>query len=161
MSLSVLEPIIQVARQPLPQQCLEAAIIGVLAHLLYFIHWVKDTNSFNVFLGHFNVVSTITFIEFLARGHSGGLFAGFVVFLSYLDGLFASMLIYRAFFHPLRHIPGPFMAKLTKFFGIYLTRNARTHEEYDDLIQEYGEFVRIGMLILHDHESKTDALRRT
>lgn len=145
MSQSVLEPLIQVARQPLPQQCLEAGLIGVLTHLLYFMHWIKDTESFNVVLGHINAISIVMFIEILARGHSGGLFAGFAVFLAYLDGLFTSMFIYRAFFHPLRHIPGPFMAKLTKFFGIYLTRNARTHEEYDDLIHEYGEIVRIGM----------------
>ncbi|CAM1510458.1 Fc.00g007930.m01.CDS01 [Cosmosporella sp. VM-42] len=130
MEAWVLRPIVQAVQQPLLYQCLAAGVVGILAHLLYFIHWTADTAALNVacvqIFGSFFVLG----IEVLARG---------------LVALLASVFIYRVFFHPLRHFPGPFWAKVTKMYGIYCARNNKLHEEYDARLQEYGgDFVRIG-----------------
>lgn len=60
-------------------------------------------------------------------------------------GLFASMLIYRAFFHKLSNYPGPFLARLTTF---YITarsvRKLHLYEEVRSLHGQYGDIVRLG-----------------
>jgi cytochrome P450 len=63
----------------------------------------------------------------------------------YVAGLFSSMLIYRAFFHRLRHYPGPFLAKLSTF---YITarsvKKLHLFEEVQKLHAQYGDYVRLG-----------------
>lgn len=60
-------------------------------------------------------------------------------------GLFGSILVYRAFFHPLRHFPGPFAARLSNAYRtvIYL-RTWRQDIEVQKLHQIYGDIVRVG-----------------
>ncbi|KAK0736748.1 hypothetical protein B0T21DRAFT_269701, partial [Apiosordaria backusii] len=63
--------------------------------------------------------------------------------VSYLATLFTSIIVYRLFFHPLRHIPGPFIAKITKLYGPWTARNGQMHLEQTKLIKKYGNFVRV------------------
>ncbi|KAH8891588.1 cytochrome P450 [Thozetella sp. PMI_491] len=59
-------------------------------------------------------------------------------------GLFSSMVIYRIFFHRLRHFPGPFWGKITAFRRAYLV--VRTQELYlytHKYHEKYGDFVRV------------------
>ncbi|KAF2141924.1 uncharacterized protein K452DRAFT_249623, partial [Aplosporella prunicola CBS 121167] len=53
-------------------------------------------------------------------------------------------LVYRAFFHRLRKFPGPFPAKLTKFYGVWLSRNNQYHFEVEKLHEKYGDVLRTG-----------------
>lgn len=55
-----------------------------------------------------------------------------------------SIAIYRLFFHPLKEYPGPFLAKLTKWYGFYLTTFGRNHIIFPELHEEYGDVVRVG-----------------
>ena len=73
-----------------------------------------------------------------------GVLKGVAVFDSYLAGAFTSTIVYRLFFHRLRRFPGPIMARVSKFYGIYCARNWKMHEEYDDVLKKYGDIVRIG-----------------
>lgn len=52
--------------------------------------------------------------------------------------------IYRLFFHPFAHIPGPFFAKLTDAYGLYHAWRQDTHLAIHRLHLIYGPIVRYG-----------------
>lgn len=63
-----------------------------------------------------------------------------------LVSLTVNILVYRAFFHRLRHFPGPFGAKLSKFWAVWQTikSKARYYQVTQRLHEEYGDYVRTG-----------------
>ncbi|KAH8894611.1 cytochrome P450 [Thozetella sp. PMI_491] len=65
---------------------------------------------------------------------------------SFVFGMFGSVAVYRAFFHRLRSFPGPFFAKLSKFYLVRLVARShhRMHLENEKLHAQYGDFVRVG-----------------
>lgn len=62
-------------------------------------------------------------------------------------GLSASMIIYRLFFHRLRNFPGPWGAKVSRFytFGLIKRSNLKYHLELEKLHRKYGDYVRTGI----------------
>ncbi|THC87217.1 hypothetical protein EYZ11_013337 [Aspergillus tanneri] len=60
--------------------------------------------------------------------------------VTYFAALFSSMVVYRAFFHPLHNVPGPFKARITAFWSMWDPAFFRTVQR---LHQQYGDFVRI------------------
>jgi hypothetical protein len=68
-----------------------------------------------------------------------------VIAMSFNAGLFTSMITYRIFFHRLGHFPGPFGAKVTRFWSAWITaREVKYHKEVAQMHQKYGDFVRTG-----------------
>ena len=68
-----------------------------------------------------------------------------VILVWFFGGLASSIVLYRAFFHPLRDFPGPFPARVTKFYGTWLAGTRTMY--YKDLAKmhdKYGDFVRTG-----------------
>lgn len=63
-----------------------------------------------------------------------------------LASLTVNILVYRAFFHRLRHFPGPFGARLSKFWAVGQTikSKARWYQVTQRLHEEYGDYVRTG-----------------
>jgi hypothetical protein len=63
-----------------------------------------------------------------------------------VTSLSTNMLIYRAFFHPLKNFPGPFGAKLTKFWGFrkVFESKIRYFKIAGKLQEQYGDYVRAG-----------------
>lgn len=62
-----------------------------------------------------------------------------------LFGVYASMLIYRVFFHRLGRFPGPFLARLSNFYIVSLAgKNMQEYKEVEKLHEKYGDFVRTG-----------------
>lgn len=51
--------------------------------------------------------------------------------------------LYRLFLHPLAHVPGPFLAKLTGLWRDAGYRRGRWHEDILEIHQKYGRVVRI------------------
>ena len=53
---------------------------------------------------------------------------------------------YRAFFHPLKHYPGPSGAKLSRWWAVKQTwdSNLRYHRVLQRLQSQYGDYVRTG-----------------
>lgn len=52
-------------------------------------------------------------------------------------------IIYESFFSPLSSIPGPLLARLTKWWLIYHTRRGDLHRELIRLHEQYGDLVRM------------------
>ena len=52
--------------------------------------------------------------------------------------------IYQTVFSPLARVPGPFVAKLTKLYLVYLERSGRGHRMLMELHRKHGVVVRTG-----------------
>jgi hypothetical protein len=70
-----------------------------------------------------------------------------LIMATYAVGLYGSMIVYRLFFHPLRHFPGPVLVKVSKFWHVFWLSGLQNHLLMEDLHQQYGDFVRIGMFL--------------
>lgn len=58
-------------------------------------------------------------------------------------GAFVCLLIYRIAFHPLRNIPGPFLAKMTGHWRNHRTWRGTWHDDILQIHERYGPVVRI------------------
>ena len=63
---------------------------------------------------------------------------------AYVFALFASMVIYRTMFHPLRAFPGPTLARVSKLWHVYMVRGSQNHLALEGMREKYGNFVRTG-----------------
>lgn len=67
-----------------------------------------------------------------------------VLAASYAAGLFSSIVIYRKFFHRLRHFPGPWLAGATKFWHVWQCRTGKNYLVIEELRRTYGPVIRTG-----------------
>ncbi|RAL06171.1 cytochrome P450 [Aspergillus ibericus CBS 121593] len=110
--------------------------LGVSIHHGLFIHGEWHVQAPTIFLGHLLAFSLLH--VFLDSGIS------LCIITNYLFCLLSSIIIYRVFFHPLRHFPGPLSARLTKLWHVWKARDSRNHRVLEDLRLQYGDFVRTG-----------------
>ncbi|KAF3915690.1 hypothetical protein AA313_de0207615 [Arthrobotrys entomopaga] len=54
------------------------------------------------------------------------------------------IIIYRLYFHPLSHLPGPFFAKITDLYGAYHAWTQKNHYHMYNLHKKYGHVIRYG-----------------
>ncbi|PLB48501.1 putative cytochrome P450 [Aspergillus steynii IBT 23096] len=60
-------------------------------------------------------------------------------------GLTTSIIIYRAFFHRLRHFPGPWTLRLSRLFIVQrVLKRTQFHLNLETMHHKYGDFVRTG-----------------
>ena len=66
--------------------------------------------------------------------------------LSFLTGVGAATMIYRSFFHRLRRFPGPWGAKVSRLYSVWISKRSgfKYHLELEKLHVEFGDFVRTG-----------------
>lgn len=62
------------------------------------------------------------------------------------------LLIYTALyrlspFHPLARYPGPILPRLSKWYSAYVCKTGHLHLWYQQLHNQYGDIVRVGMLL--------------
>lgn len=63
-------------------------------------------------------------------------------------GLTLSISVYRLFFHRLRKFPGPFLARLSRFYAVSLAaKDVQYYLEVGKMHEKYGDFVRTGKSI--------------
>jgi hypothetical protein len=66
----------------------------------------------------------------------------------YLGSLSLSTVIYRLSpLHPLAHIPGPLICKITRLWAVYITSKGKQHIYYKSLHDKYGTHVRTGITL--------------
>lgn len=146
-SLSIPSGFIHPLRLAMASVSVLAASLGVASHLGYFIHGEHHMESPRIFSAF--VLGPFAFFlwQFSIAGY-GVREASKVTAIasfSYFTALVVSITVYRVFFHPLRHFPGPFSARLTK-----LTHVARLLPRSDNFVQahqlhqKYGDIVRVG-----------------
>ncbi|KAI0206838.1 cytochrome P450 [Astrocystis sublimbata] len=130
---------------PLTLHCIVAALLGVVTHVSIFIRgeWhMQAPRIFTIYLCLFMglvVASNDAGAGIFARYKPGAL-----VTSSYATGLLTSMIIYRRYFHRLRHFPGPSMAAITKFWHVWQCRHGQNYLVIEKLRQRYGSIIRTG-----------------
>lgn len=66
----------------------------------------------------------------------------------YLWGIFISIITYRLSSpHHLHRFPGPRLAAISTFWHVWQCRDSRNHELMCKLHEQYGDVVRIGMIL--------------
>ncbi|KAL4888152.1 cytochrome P450 monooxygenase [Aspergillus ambiguus] len=130
-------------------------VSGVLCHVGYFNrgeHHLHGTKYLKV--------HTVAFLGLAALLYRLGFAPVEVVVRTwvydgiFLAGLFASLLVYRAFLNPLNVFPGPWMARITSFDLPFRIRKRQLYKTLQALHRQHGHFVRIGtgeLSITHPH----------
>lgn len=67
-----------------------------------------------------------------------------LIICTYAFGLFTSIVIYRKYFHRLRHFPGPWAAGATKLWHVWKCRTGKNYLVLEDLHKQYGPVIRTG-----------------
>ena len=124
-----------------------AACLGVLSHVGGFIHGEHHIHS-SMYFALYTLILALLFGAQLfwsdgdfAEARDMTLFLAF----AYAGALFGSMLIYRIFFHRLRHFRGPYMAKVSKFWNVAHVFRSKNYRLMEDMRRSYGDFVRTGV----------------
>lgn len=123
-----------------------ASAAGLIAHQGLFIRGEWHLKGPRIILGHLTFGGIAWW--FLLRHQSATItehiYGCLWGFGSYIISLFASILIYRLFFHPLRHFPGPRLAAASKLWHIFKCRECKNFRVLEDMHHQYGQFVRTG-----------------
>ncbi|KAL2794966.1 cytochrome P450 [Aspergillus keveii] len=156
-----------VAQQSLTPTILAmASLTGVALHLLFFKHVEVDkrpvSTAASFIVGYFLIASALPRISSEYKGFVWAYTVAFLAWSFLVISLWTSILVYRAFFHPLKNFPGPFGARLSKFWSLnkVLETNIRWYHTLDALHEKYGDFVRTGPreLVIFDAAAITPVL---
>jgi hypothetical protein len=123
---------------------------GIATHVVIRPHEI-DSKVWAIFFSYFAVLAHLLLGYVLLCGFSVGkaLLKTIIVSNAFNLGLVGSILTYRAFFHRLHRFPGPFPAKLSRFYAMKnAARNLKANEDIQKLHEKYGDFVRVGKLDL-------------
>ncbi|KAL4934942.1 hypothetical protein BDV06DRAFT_217788 [Aspergillus oleicola] len=124
-------------------------VSGVLLHQMIFRHGEWHLYALHIIVTY----SALPIILLLCSENISSLAAGNILLsrstivrttLCHLSGVSSSILIYRAFFHPLGRFPGPFLARLSAAYKVSLGQNLSLYMEVRKLHQQYGDIVRLG-----------------
>ena len=75
---------------------------------------------------------------------SSALWAVSKVELSFLAGVYGSLIVYRLFLNPLNEQPGPYWARLSNMYMSVNFRGSDAYYKLQDMHRKYGRVVRIG-----------------
>ena len=132
----------------LPTKLCIAAATGILSHHLIFIrneHHILAPQIFRFFL-FLSFVLVIGEAKIWELSDSAqAVKASALILISYSASLFASIVIYRILFHPLRKFPGPLGARVSKFWHVGKLLGQPNFKVLHELHQQYGGFVRTGV----------------
>ncbi|KAK6857926.1 hypothetical protein PG995_005625 [Apiospora arundinis] len=93
-----------------------------------------------VFVGYYSQVFTDSSLD-----AGDAVLNTFALACAFNTGLFTSILVYRAFCHRLHNFPGPFPAKLSRFYAARASANGlQMHIATQKMHEKYGDFVRTG-----------------
>ncbi|KAJ5814942.1 hypothetical protein N7474_006719 [Penicillium riverlandense] len=128
-------------------QLLVAALIaGITTHLGYFIRGEHHRGTIQIVKIYvaLDVIIAGLCIRLNGGGPRTGAVHGAIVTAAYLLGLFGTMIVYRAFLHPLHRFRGPFMGRFSNLYHSSLLGNSDNYRVIYDLHKQYGPIVRTG-----------------
>ncbi|CAJ2505021.1 Uu.00g124150.m01.CDS01 [Anthostomella pinea] len=124
------------------------SVTGIYAHHGFLIH--GEWHLYGPDLAIWHVVPLA--LLFTARAYYGGSDASWILYClalasySYFISLATSIVLYRAFFHPLtrERFPGPWYARVTKLWHCWAVRHSKNFLVLHEMHAKYGDFVRTG-----------------
>ncbi|KLO09304.1 high nitrogen upregulated cytochrome P450 monooxygenase 2 [Schizopora paradoxa] len=119
------------------------ATCSLIVHAIYKRYEIEPSSYFKslLLLGFPPALSSVFVHQSLASKWLSVLVAS----SSFYGILLTSIIAYRLSpFHPLYNYPGPLIAKVTKFWMMYITTSGRLSEYVRSLHDQYGLYVRIG-----------------
>ena len=122
-----------------------AAAAGLLSHVCYFNrgeHHFYGIRYLQAFIAAF-VLAVLALYQ-QGKALDEALAQVIPITSCYLAGLYASLIAYRAIFHPLNKFPGPFGARITKFWLSAHLKDGDAYRKVHMLHEKYGDFVRVG-----------------
>ncbi|KAF2872237.1 cytochrome P450 [Massariosphaeria phaeospora] len=131
---------------PVYQYC-SAGLCGILSHLLFFIRgeiFYSVPFIARVYFGSYVLLVSLEYGTFDMQLYHA-LTTASLIAAAYTSSLFASIIVYRCFFHRLKQFPGPPLAKLSKFYLVWHTaRNLQQCLYLEELHKKYEDFIRTG-----------------
>ncbi|KAI5124822.1 hypothetical protein M0805_005452 [Coniferiporia weirii] len=119
-------------------------ILGaLLVHVFYNRYELNPSHSVGtlILLGGVPALSAI-FLTFHFASVPHAILVSFPMFYT---SLLSSIAVYRVSpLHPLSKYPGPFPAKLSKFYGLWMMSGGKNHIFHEKLHERYGPYVRVG-----------------
>ncbi|KAH7389742.1 cytochrome P450 67 [Phaeosphaeria sp. MPI-PUGE-AT-0046c] len=113
-----------------------ATLLGVMFHVAI------QPIEFEFIMFHFMAASVVAF-TILAYVY--GFVKASLCAAGFNTGLLSSIALYRVAFHRCRRFPGPFAAKLTRFYAAKLSaKDVKYYKELARMHHQYGDFVRTG-----------------
>ncbi|KAI0597614.1 cytochrome P450 monooxygenase-like protein [Biscogniauxia sp. FL1348] len=133
------------------ERALVCACLGIFSHVGYFIHGehtlraplyaktaILGPPAFSVLLTRLCFMTFCSAAQLIAIGC-----------LAYLGGLFASILVYRCYFHSLCQFPGPKLAQCTQLYHFFKVKDKIDNFRHlARLHTDYGDYVRVGPNLL-------------
>lgn len=127
---------------------------GAVSHLVYFNrgeHHMYGARYVQILLISC-LIAVIIVIKVKEESISRAIVYILSLAISYLAGIYASLLFYRVSFSPLCRFPGPFGARISSIWFSSQLANQDAYKKVVKLHEKYGDFVRIGsndLSILH------------
>jgi len=130
----------------LPQVALCGIALGVLSHWAYFVRGEHHLQALRYFIAAltFPTLGVASLVS-LGVPSLNAVKQTTVLYTTFFTGLYFSMFLYRAFFHPLHSFPGPFGAKVSKLWHTaQVFHKVDNYKHLDRMHAKYGTFVRTG-----------------
>jgi hypothetical protein len=126
---------------------LVASLAGVAVHLRIFIQGEWHLVVRRTIFVHIIIVGLLLTVVTYNNPASDfkPFYTSIIIFSCYLSSLLSSIVIYRVFFHKLRHFPGPRLAAISKLWHVWQSRNSKNHLVMWSMFEQYGTVVRTGM----------------
>ncbi|KAL4938412.1 hypothetical protein BDV06DRAFT_226042 [Aspergillus oleicola] len=124
-------------------QLVIAGFLGILVHRGFFIHGEQDLAAANIARIHLAAAVIRTCLD-RQLSWPDAMKHTIVLGAVYTAALFSSILFYRIFLSPLKHIDGPLALRLTKLSHVWKEARHRNCEVLHELHGRYGDLVRTG-----------------
>ncbi|KAL6879916.1 hypothetical protein HDV57DRAFT_100477 [Trichoderma longibrachiatum] len=125
-----------------------AFLVGIASHHPVFRPYEIDTYVWQLIFAYIAVTAALLARCVLTGGYqvTTALIYTLSIASVYNCSVLGSILVYRAFFHPLRHFPEPFAARLSRFYAMgKMIRSRKGYEDVQRLHEKYGDIVRVAI----------------
>jgi hypothetical protein len=127
-------------------------LAGAISHHLVFRPFEIDGYAWQLFFTHLITFFVLIIGNVYVAGYGVilALARALLIETAYNTGVVTSILVYRAFFHPLQRFPGPFMAKISRFYAMNnAAKQVQAYKDIQNLHKQYGDVVRVGASSSH------------